>query len=72
MCYVISYIVDVLGSFIGYKLDNKNNNKDAKGWDSRKNNLILQMILQSQILILSSMLICNPIQDFEGGRGVQV
>jgi hypothetical protein len=31
MCYVIFYIVDVLGSFIGYKPDNGNNNKDAKG-----------------------------------------
>ncbi len=70
MCYVISYIVDVLGSFIGYKLDNKNNNKDVKGWNLRENNLILQMILQSQILMLNSMLICNPIQDFKGGGGV--
>jgi hypothetical protein len=70
-CYVISYIVDVLGSFVGYKINNKNN-KDTKGWDSRKNNLILQMILKSQILILNSMLICNPIQDFEGGGGLQV
>jgi hypothetical protein len=41
MSYINFYIVDVLGSFIGYKLDNGNNNKDEEGWDSRKNNLIL-------------------------------
>ncbi len=41
MCYVIIDIVDVFGSFIGYKPDNGNNNKDAKGWNLRKNNLIL-------------------------------
>jgi amino acid permease len=75
VCYVIFYIVDILGSFIGCKLDNKKNNKNVEGWDCRKNNLIqtILRILQWQILIiLNSMLICNPIQNFEGGGGVQV
>jgi hypothetical protein len=31
VCFVISYIVDVFGSFIDYKPNNMNNNKDAKG-----------------------------------------
>ncbi len=30
MCYVLFYIVDVVDSFIGYKLDNGNNNKTQK------------------------------------------
>ncbi len=31
MCSIIFYIVDVLGSFIDYKPNKMNNNKDAKG-----------------------------------------
>ncbi len=72
VCSIIFYIVDVFGSFIDYKPKNMNNNKDAKGWDYKSNDLIqtiLETILQCQILILNSMLVCNPIQNFESGGG---